>query len=296
MFISNSNLALWLIERYKSAWDKGNPKLETQLGSMEGEFSYALMTIKNKTQKGIGVDIFNKDVMEIGCGRGGICIFMAMNGANKVTGVDISTEALETAEKITANFAEKGLVNPKKIEFKKEFVENMSFPNESFDVIIADNILEHVNDLDATIKECARILKKNGILYVPNYPPIYSRFGPHLKYGSKIPWLHIFFTEKAICDAVYKRAVKYPDLKLFEWYPSLKDHPTTFRDIRRYKDMNYITNKKFRDAVSKSGMKLEKLHSKRSMFQKILVTILPFIKNGILGDILSYGTLAIAKK
>jgi ubiquinone/menaquinone biosynthesis C-methylase UbiE len=296
MFISNSNLALWLIERYKSAWDKGNPKLETQLGSLEGEFSYALMTIKNKTQKGIGVDVYNKDVMEIGCGRGGICLFIAMNGANKVTGVDISTEALDTAEKITASFAEKGLVNANKLEFRKEFVENMSFPDESFDVIIADNILEHVNDLDATVKECARVLRKDGILYVPNFPPIYSRFGPHLKYGSKIPWLHIFFTEKAICDAVYKRAVKYPDLKLFDWYPCLKDHPATFRDIRRYKDMNYITNKKFKEAVSKSNMKLVKLHSKRSKIQKILLTILPFLKNGIMGDIFSYGTLAIAKK
>ena len=296
MFISSSNLALWLIERYKSAWDHGNPKLETQLGSMEGEFSYALMTIKNKTIKGIGVDIFNKDVMEIGCGRGGICIFMAMTGANKVTGVDISTEALETAEKITANFAEKGLVNAKKLEFKKEFVENMSFPDESYDVIIADNILEHVNDLDATVKECARVLRKNGVLYVPNYPPIYSRFGPHLKYGSKIPWLHIFFTEKAICEAVYKRAVKYPDLKLFDWYPGLKDKPQKFRDIRRYKDMNYITNKKFRIAVQKSNMKLVQQHSKRSLIQKIILTFLPFLKNGIMSDILSYGTLAVAKK
>lgn len=172
----------------------------------------------------------------------------------------------------------------------------MSFPDETFDIIIADNVLEHFTDLDDTMKDCCRVLKKGGYLHVPNFPPIYSRNGPHLKYGAKISWLHILFTEKAICEAVYKCAVKYPDLKLFDWYPGLVNHPTTFKEMRRYGDLNYITNMKFKKAVSKSKLVLVKFHSKRSLIQKLIIFGLPFLKLSICGDILSYGTMASIRK
>ena len=100
MFISNSSLALWIINRYKSEWEKVNVSNKSEIGSEERELNYALRTVSLESKKGIGVEVWDKNVMEIGSGRGGISLCIAMNGASKVTGIDISDEAIETAEKI----------------------------------------------------------------------------------------------------------------------------------------------------------------------------------------------------
>jgi predicted SAM-dependent methyltransferase len=42
-------------------------------------------------------------------------------------------------------------------------VENMPFSDESFDIIMANHILEHVENLDMALKEIYRILKKDGM-------------------------------------------------------------------------------------------------------------------------------------
>ncbi|MCB9252302.1 MAG: class I SAM-dependent methyltransferase [Flavobacteriales bacterium] len=296
MFISNSNLALWFIERYENDWSRKKQSLGKKIGTVDNEIDYAINTIQILSRKGIGVNVFDKNVLEIGCGKGGVTFFVSMNGAKKAVGIDISTEALNAADILKSKLEGDGLIRKGNVEFRKEMVENMTFEDETFDVIIADNVLEHVNDLEATLKECKRILKVGGVLQVPNYPPIYSRNGPHLKYGAKIPWIHIFFTEKAICRAVYKRAEKYPDLRLFNWYGGLKNKPETFREIRTYKDLNYITNKKFRNAAASAGLKIDSMVYKRSLSQKILLKLLPFLNKTILGDIFSYGTGARLRK
>jgi len=43
---------------------------------------------------------------------------------------------------------------------------NLSFKNESFDVIISNDVFEHVPDIKKTIKEAYRVLRKNGFLII----------------------------------------------------------------------------------------------------------------------------------
>jgi len=45
-----------------------------------------------------------------------------------------------------------------------EDVENLSFDNESFDFIISNDVLEHVNDPARAMQEAARVLVKGGVL------------------------------------------------------------------------------------------------------------------------------------
>lgn len=49
------------------------------------------------------------------------------------------------------------------------------FPNNTFDEIYADNILEHLDDLDTIMKELHRIMKKKGLLKIK--VPHYSQIG-----------------------------------------------------------------------------------------------------------------------
>lgn len=295
-FISSSNLALFFIERYKSIWDHGHPGVKAEVGAEDFELQYALMQIRNKVVNGIEIDLLKKKVLEIGCGHGGICVYAAMNGASEVVGIDLSDDALAMAAKVKAKFETEDLVRRDIVSFKYSGAEKIDYPDEYFDVIIADNVLEHVSDIEGVLRECNRLLKHGGAVLIPNFPSIYSKFGPHLKYGSKIPWLHIFFTEKAICEAVYKRAVKYPALGLFDYYGGLKDNPKTFREVRKYKDLSYITNLKFKKAYQNSGLTLTSMYVSRPLAGRLLFKLMPFLSHTRLDDIFSTGTKAILKK
>jgi 2-polyprenyl-3-methyl-5-hydroxy-6-metoxy-1,4-benzoquinol methylase len=296
MFLPFSSFALFLIERYHSEWDNGHPGTKLNAADANHDRAYTMMQIRNKVVNGLGVSIFEKDVLEIGCGRGGICIYMAMNGAKSVTGIDLSEHALLIANDIKKEFSDKDLFNEQKVKFLHVRADEMPFVNETFDLIIADNVFEHVNDLASTLDECKRVLKPNGIIYAPNFPSIWSKFGPHLKYGAKIPWLHLLFTEKAICQAVYKRAIKYPELKLFEYYKGLINKPTTFKEIREHKDLGYITHAKLKKACIESQLTITELYATRPLIGKIIMKLFPFLKFTLIDDILSTGTRAQLKK
>ena len=43
------------------------------------------------------VDFKGKTVLDVGCGRGATCFYMALNGASKVVGIDINENALAFA-------------------------------------------------------------------------------------------------------------------------------------------------------------------------------------------------------
>jgi SAM-dependent methyltransferase len=62
--------------------------------------------------------------------------------------------------------------------------ENLPFPNGSFDLVTMNQVIEHVSDQRACLKEAFRVLKPGGALYVacPNYLRFYE---PHYK----IAWL-----------------------------------------------------------------------------------------------------------
>ena len=55
---------------------------------------------------------------------------------------------------------------PKHPKVIKEDISNMSFNDESFDTIFATEILEHLDDVIAVLRECHRLLKSNGKLHI----------------------------------------------------------------------------------------------------------------------------------
>lgn len=50
----------------------------------------------------------------------------------------------------------------KGVDFEGEDIRSLSFPNASFDYILCNHVLEHVQDDDPAFRECARILKRGG--------------------------------------------------------------------------------------------------------------------------------------
>lgn len=54
------------------------------------------------------------------------------------------------------------------------YAENLDLPDSSFDIVYARQCMHHANDLGAFIKECQRVLKKNGLLITVRDHVIYD--------------------------------------------------------------------------------------------------------------------------
>lgn len=107
--------------------------------------------------------LFNKRVLDVGCGGGILSEAMAKQGA-KVTGIDMTTMPLQIARQ---HASENGL----EIEYQQTTIENFVqqqtayAPNEKFDVITCLEMLEHVPDPSSIIQHCQALLKEDGILF-----------------------------------------------------------------------------------------------------------------------------------
>jgi 2-polyprenyl-6-hydroxyphenyl methylase / 3-demethylubiquinone-9 3-methyltransferase len=98
-----------------------------------------------------------QQVLEIGCGGGLICAELARRGAVAM-GVDPSREALQVARTRTRH---EGL--GAQCTFVLGCAEVLPFADGSFSVLVCLDVLEHVQDLRATIREISRVLAPGGL-------------------------------------------------------------------------------------------------------------------------------------
>ncbi|RNB90365.1 class I SAM-dependent methyltransferase [Brevibacillus fluminis] len=142
----------------------------------------------------------DKTVLDIGCGGGGKTCYYATFRPKKIIGIDIVPHY---AEEGNAFAREKGLADI--AEFMTGDASRMPFADATFDTIIMNDAMEHVDQPEKTLAECFRVLKPGGHLYI-NFPPYYHPYGAHLSDAIGIPWVHSLFSEQAMINA-YKRLV-----------------------------------------------------------------------------------------
>lgn len=97
-------------------------------------------------------------VLDIGCGGGLIAEPLARLGAS-VVGADASETNIEVA-KIHA--AGSGL----SIDYRATTAEAIAAGGETFDVVLALEVVEHVSDVDLFLTSCAAMVKPGGLLFV----------------------------------------------------------------------------------------------------------------------------------
>jgi SAM-dependent methyltransferase len=125
----------------------------------------------NRTERGAGfvfagserVDLFRRyvggpgrRVLDLGCRDGALT--QAYAGGNEIVGVDADREALAEAQKLG-------------IETRwADLDELLPFEDESFDVIVAGELLEHLRDPWRVVAEVHRVLRPGGtfVASVPN--------------------------------------------------------------------------------------------------------------------------------
>ncbi len=134
-------------------------------------------------------EINNKKILEIGCGRGGLSCWIAeysgQTFAELVAG-DFSQSALDIAQKHSVL---KGL---NKINWSRQDIQSINFPNNYFDIVISCETIEHVPNPKIAIKELYRVCKNSGILMLttPNYMNFYGLYRFYLRLTGR-KWTEI---------------------------------------------------------------------------------------------------------
>jgi ubiquinone/menaquinone biosynthesis C-methylase UbiE len=132
-------------------------------------------------------------VLDIGCGDAGVPIAFAERGA-RAAGIEPAAGSVERG-RIRAD--EHGV----EVDLRQGVAEELPFPDHAFDLVLLDNVLEHVGDMDATLREVRRVLRPDGLLYLVTPKPfaLYSLWSdPHYELAglTLMPrWLQIWYFE-----------------------------------------------------------------------------------------------------
>ena len=177
-----------------------------------------------------------ESILDIGCLDGSLTKRLR-DKAKMVVGIDISSVGLKRARK-------------NGIKCLLQDVESgLSFKSDSFDTIIAGEVIEHLLDTDYFISEISRVLKKDGRLYIttPNFVSLGRRIlcllgenpffeasfsypcksSGHIRFFNKsllVNFLehHGFRTTYYASDVVVlNRSGMLQSAKLATWFPSL---------------------------------------------------------------------------
>jgi 2-polyprenyl-6-hydroxyphenyl methylase/3-demethylubiquinone-9 3-methyltransferase len=164
------------------------------------------------------------DVADVGCGAGALSQVWAELG-HRVRGLDVNEPLVEIGRQ---RAAERKL----EIEFCVGSAVELPWPDESIDVCILPELLEHVAEWEPCLDEGTRVLRPGGVLYVS--------------------------TTNKLCP----RQEEF-DLPLYSWYPSwLKRRyerlaVTTRPELAnhaKYPAVNWFTFYSLRDALARRGL------------------------------------------
>jgi 2-polyprenyl-6-hydroxyphenyl methylase / 3-demethylubiquinone-9 3-methyltransferase len=97
-------------------------------------------------------------ILDIGCGGGILAEPLARLGA-KMVGIDPSDSNIGVARRHAAQ-------SQLTIDYRNSSAEALAADGETFDIVLAMEVVEHVTDLDAFIDAAAALVKPGGLLFV----------------------------------------------------------------------------------------------------------------------------------
>ena len=160
----------------------------------------------------------SKDVLDYGCGIGNVAEKVINFKPKKLVAIDVSGEAIKKAKSETKS-------EENKIDYRVENCENSNLTSDAFDIIYGSGILHHLN-LNKSLKELSRILKKGGIILFAEPMAtnpiinIYRKFTPKARSVDEHP---LVFQDIRLIESMFKNVeVKYYGFLTLIFFPFYK--------------------------------------------------------------------------
>jgi len=152
-----------------------------------------------------------KRVLDVGCGEGFTLKRLQVNNiAKHYEGLDVSIKALKMAKKMVPE-----------IKFTQGNIYQLPYRDKTFDLILCNEVLEHLSEPEKALKEIARVGKKYYLFSVPHEP--WFRIANLLRLknlsslGNDIEHVQ-HWSKKQFCELVAKFGLKPRSVKTpFPW-------------------------------------------------------------------------------
>lgn len=113
-----------------------------------------------KTTKSLVNGLKVSNILEVGCGEGYITNFInQLKPDARILGTDIDRTILNQARGLYPN-----------LKFDTADAENLPFESSTFDLVVACEVLEHLENPQKAMKEIARVSSKYGLFSIPAEP------------------------------------------------------------------------------------------------------------------------------
>ena len=146
-----------------------------------------------------------KILLDIWCWWWWRSVYLAEKFSCSVIWIDTSKEFIDQARLISKD---------KKVDNLTKYLiwdaHNLDILDNFVDIIILNDVIEHIPNTKKMLEECYRVLKPKWVI-LWNFAPYYEVFWHHLWDTLPIPWLHLFTTEKFRIDLYKKSLEKLPD-------------------------------------------------------------------------------------
>ena len=142
-------------------------------------------------------DPAGKRVLVAGSGAGTEMLWCLRQGAEEVVGIDILEQTEEALRAACAKFNLKPNFSMHRIA-----IEDAAKLGRRFDLLLSNNVFEHVSDLPRSLRACAELIGANGRIAIFTDPLYYSSSGSHLPHE---PWEHLWAEGKELRERLVRK-------------------------------------------------------------------------------------------
>ncbi|MFY1625620.1 SAM-dependent methyltransferase [Micromonospora sp. WMMD723] len=171
-------------------------------------------------------------VLDVGCGIGKPAIRLAATRDLTVTGVSISEEQIDAAQRVSTAY---GLAD--RARFVAADAADLPFPAASYDAVFALESLHHMADRGRVLAEIARVLKADGSFVIADYalrhPPTPGQEQIVTEFRSACHLATLSTIDEYVADVTAAGFVPIEVVDVSEHVqPSLFQHVQAMRDAR----------------------------------------------------------------
>ncbi|MBT5400725.1 class I SAM-dependent methyltransferase [bacterium] len=243
-------------------WNKIKKSDGSDMHLLVSELRYVLSKNMHLSKMSIIIEYINKisngnknvRILDYGSGGGQLVAFLHLIGYTNISAVDIySEERVNGLNRLFSKAKMRGII------FYSYDKITLPFENDQFDLIVSQQVIEHVSNIEQYISECHRVLSRNGRALL-DFPHKMVPFDTH----TRMWFVHYFpiFIRKYFYDKyrdnerkqyfnfLYLRTPFFYNSLFKRVFDKVEDFTVDRISEFRYKD-HYEGNRKLRGAIDK---------------------------------------------